>query len=141
MPSVSRSGGSIEMLEGRTRTTMKAGRERGGGGSWPLVLALAVASANAGAQSPGWPQWGGPNRDFKTTATGLAATWPAGGPRELWSRPLGDGYSGIVVEGGTLYTMYRAVKGARGAQRAALTGAGPGPEVVAALDTATGKTV
>jgi outer membrane protein assembly factor BamB len=108
------------------------------GGGWPLLLVL-LASGGARAQSPGWPQWGGPTRDFKTTATGLSPSWPAGGPREVWSRPLGDGYSGIVVEGGALYTMYRPVKGVAGKQ-AALPG-GPGPEIVTALDAATGKTL
>ena len=85
--------------------------------SLPLISAL--------AQSGEWAQWGGPHRDFKSDVTGLAASWPAGGPRTLWSRELGDGYSAIAVEGSTLYTMYRV--GER--------------DVVVALDAATGKTV
>src|SRR5262245_8512122 len=64
-----------------------------------------VSSANSGARD--WLQWGGPQRDFITPVTGLASTWPAEGPKKLWSRPLGDGYSGIAVEGETLYTGYR----------------------------------
>jgi outer membrane protein assembly factor BamB len=43
----------------------------------------------------------------------------------LWTRPLGEGYSGIDVDNGVLYTMYR-----RGDQ-----------EVAAALDAKTGKTI
>jgi len=66
------------------------------------VLAVAVASTGA------WPQWGGPNRDFKVEVTGLAGTWPAAGPPVLWRRPLGEGYSAIVADSGTLYTMYRS---------------------------------
>ncbi len=54
-----------------------------------------------------WPQWGGPHGDFKADSTGLADKWPAGGPKKLWSRDLGDGYSSIVCDGKRLYTMYR----------------------------------
>ena len=53
-----------------------------------------------------WTQWGGPNRNFQTEASGLKDTWPASGPRVVWKRPLGEGYSSPVVEGGVLYTMY-----------------------------------
>ena len=72
-----------------------------------------------------WPQYGGPHRDFTADSTGLADQWPAGGPKKLWSRPLGEGYSEIAVDGGQLYTMYR-----KGAQ-----------EVVISLDAASGKTL
>ncbi|MBA3513528.1 MAG: PQQ-binding-like beta-propeller repeat protein [Pyrinomonadaceae bacterium] len=58
-----------------------------------------------------WPQWGGPNRDFKSDSKKLANRWPAAGPRRLWVRPLGEGHSSIVSETGRLYTMYR--RGAR----------------------------
>ena len=53
-----------------------------------------------------WTQWGGPNRNFQTEASGLKDTWPASGPRVVWKRPLGEGYSSPVVENGVLYTMY-----------------------------------
>ncbi len=72
-----------------------------------------------------WLQWGGQGRDFIAPATELPSSWPAGGPRKLWSRDLGDGYSGIAVEGMTLYTAYR-----RGSQ-----------DVITALDARTGKTL
>lgn len=54
----------------------------------------------------------------------LICTSPAFGQKELWKRPLGEGYSGIAVDGGTLYTMYRSGS----------------DEVVTALGAATGKT-
>lgn len=105
-----------------------------------LGLALA-ASAGAQVQTAGWPQWGGPTRDFKATTRGLAASWPAGGPPTLWSRDLGEGYSSIAVEGATLYTMYRPVKGLLATVMGRFTGSGSEPEVVVALDAATGRTV
>ena len=53
-----------------------------------------------------WTQWGGPYRNFHTEATGLKDTWPASGPRVMWKRSLGEGYSSPAVENGVLYTMY-----------------------------------
>jgi outer membrane protein assembly factor BamB len=93
--------------------------------NWLLFSSLFLAVGDAGAQTPAWPQWGGPDRNFKSQARGLASSWPATGPRQLWSRPLGEGYSAIVAEGDRLFTMYR--QGDK--------------EVVIALDAATGKTV
>ena len=72
-----------------------------------------------------WPQWGGARRDFKSDAKGLAARWPAGGPRKLWERALGEGHSSIVSDGARLYTMYR--RGER--------------EYVVSLDAASGRTL
>ena len=72
-----------------------------------------------------WTQWGGPHRNFQTEASGLKDTWPASGPRVVWKRPLGEGYSAPVVEGSVLYTMY----GKRG------------EEVVLAANAETGETL
>jgi len=72
-----------------------------------------------------WPQFGGPNHDFKVDDPGVAENWPKEGPPVLWSRPLGPGYSSIVGAGERLYTMYRD----------------GGREVVVRLDAATGETI
>ena len=74
-----------------------------------LALTCAVASTTPQAQEtyPSWPQWGGPTRDFHVASDALARSWPSGSPRELWRRPLGEGYSAVLVEGQTLVTMYR----------------------------------
>lgn len=85
----------------------------------PLALVLLAGSASAQ-----WPQWGGPNRDFHSPATGLAEEWPEAGPRKIWERELGAGYSSIVADGGLLFTMYRS----------------DDHEVVVALDAKTGAT-
>lgn len=63
-------------------------------------------SAPAVPRSASWPQWGGPHRNFMTEAAGLRDTWPASGPRVIWRRALGEGYSSIAVDGDVLYTMY-----------------------------------
>ncbi|MCH7631682.1 MAG: PQQ-like beta-propeller repeat protein [Planctomycetes bacterium] len=86
------------------------------------VLLLAILSPLASAQ---WPGWGGPNRNFTVDVKGLSTQWSTDGPKQVWSRDLGPGYSAIAVDQGRLYTMYRKGK----------------KEVVVALDAETGKTV
>ena len=96
----------------------------------------AAASRDEQAPSPAaWLQWGGPTRDFIVGATGLAETWPEGGPRAVWTRTLGPGHSSILVDDGMLFTMYRVGNGR--------TRQGPwdAAESVVALDAATGKTI
>ncbi|MHC4156985.1 MAG: PQQ-binding-like beta-propeller repeat protein, partial [Planctomycetota bacterium] len=52
-----------------------------------------------------WPQFRGPNRDGKSTETGLLKEWPKGGPKLLWSyEGLGAGFSTVIVVDGTVYT-------------------------------------
>ncbi|HKQ48211.1 MAG TPA: DUF6263 family protein [Phycisphaerae bacterium] len=53
-----------------------------------------------------WLQWGGPNRDFNSNATGLANRWPKDGPPKLWEQSLGDGYSALLCDGDTVYSTY-----------------------------------
>ena len=105
-----------------------------------LILPALLGATSASSQVPtgAWPQWGGPTRDFKAPAAKLAASWPASGPRALWSRELGDGYSAIVTDGDALYTMYRPPQGMIGSVVSKFTGSSP--EAVIALDPATGKT-
>jgi outer membrane protein assembly factor BamB len=79
-----------------------------------------------------WLQWGGPNRDFKSDATGLANQWPKGGPPKLWERTLGDGYSGVLCDGDTVYATYSIRD---------KTDPLKGNEFVVALDAKTGKTI
>lgn len=73
----------------------------------PLVAALLALAASAAAADTSWPQWGGPSRNFIAPDAPLAESWPAAGPRTLWRRPLGDGFSAIVSDGTVLYTLYR----------------------------------
>jgi outer membrane protein assembly factor BamB len=92
-----------------------------------LVLVSIVLPAVSGLALAGddWPQWGGPDRNFVITSERLADSWPPEGPLRLWERDLGEGYSGIAVQSGQLFTMVH-----RGSQ-----------EVVVALDASNGKTI
>jgi outer membrane protein assembly factor BamB len=89
-----------------------------------FLLASAAASATSPQPLP-WKQWGGPHRNFTTESGALKPAWPAGGPKVLWKRPLGEGYSSPSAENGVLYTMYGR----------------SGQEIVTALDAASGKTL
>ena len=88
------------------------------------LAALVSGESASDTSTTSWPQWGGPSRNFVVASAGLADSWPADGPRRLWRRPLGDGFSAIVTDGATLYTLYRDGSN----------------DVVIALDAATGKT-
>jgi outer membrane protein assembly factor BamB len=54
-----------------------------------------------------WPQWRGPNRDGVSRETGWLTRWPAKGPKQLWQKETGQGYSSVAVVGDRLYTMFR----------------------------------
>jgi outer membrane protein assembly factor BamB len=58
-------------------------------------------------------------------SNGLAKEWPEGGPKKIWVRELGEGYSSILADAGRLFTMYRVDR----------------EERVISLDAATGKTL
>ncbi|HSG41438.1 MAG TPA: PQQ-binding-like beta-propeller repeat protein, partial [Thermoanaerobaculia bacterium] len=70
------------------------------------VLSLTLTLLAAGPSSAlDWPQFRGVNRDGVSAETGLPRSWPAEGPRVVWKRGIGEGYSGISVVGDRLYTM------------------------------------
>jgi outer membrane protein assembly factor BamB len=100
--------------------------------AWFSVVCVGLVGLPLRAQ---WPQWGGPTRDFHAPAAPLADTWPTGGPRVIWSRPLGTGHSAIAVDDGRLFTLARA-----GNARAKL-GPWSTDEAVVALDAKTGATI
>src|SRR5262249_532540 len=58
-----------------------------------------------------WPHQRGPGYDGVSAETGLADAWPEDGPPRLWSRDLGQGYSGFVVGEGKLFTQRQALGG------------------------------
>lgn len=57
-------------------------------------------------QAEDWSQWRGPNRDAKSSETGLGNTWPSGGPKLLWqAKDLGAGFSTPSSAGGLAYLI------------------------------------
>lgn len=69
-------------------------------GLWP---AIAAEPAAPDGPANDWPQYRGPERSGAVPWP--TAVWPDGGPREVWRRPIGEGFSEVVVVGAALVTM------------------------------------
>jgi outer membrane protein assembly factor BamB len=114
---------------------------RTGGRFWPYSLALAVwVLTSSAGRALDWPQWLGPERDGVWRETGLVTKFPAGGPKVLWRRPIGTGYSGPAVAGGRVYVMDRKRPKDAGGKPVRPTRAGiPGKERTLCLSASDGK--
>ena len=71
-----------------------------------MMFAICVAMLSASFCVAGeWPQFRGPDRSGKAVEGGLLKSWPAGGPKMLWSwQGLGKGFSSMSVADGLIYT-------------------------------------
>jgi outer membrane protein assembly factor BamB len=87
-----------------------------------LLAALPLAAQRGAPAADDWPQYFGAARDGVYRGAPIADAWPAGGPKALWKKPVGEGFSGPVVAGGKLILHHRV-----GAE-----------EVVEAMDVKTG---
>ena len=89
-----------------------------------VLAALATPAAPAPpAAAQDWPHFLGPDRDGRYAGPPLAREWDGGAPRELWRRPVGQGFAGPVVAGQRLLLFHRE----------------RGSEVLVALDAGTGE--
>jgi outer membrane protein assembly factor BamB len=84
-----------------------------------------ILSCLSAASAGDWPQILGPTRNAVATNEKLAESWPTGGPKELWSKKVGDGFSGVAVKGDRAIVFHRVGD----------------EEVVECLNPATGKVV
>jgi outer membrane protein assembly factor BamB len=67
-----------------------------------LIKSNGVPSTIVGA----WPRFRGTNLDnISTDPTPLAKTWPATGPKVLWSIDVGEGFAGAAIWNGRVYVM------------------------------------
>jgi len=70
--------------------------------SWTAAAALCCLAAT---HATDWPQWCGPNRDGKSSETGLLKSWPKDGPPLVWSsKGIGAGFATVSVAAGRHYT-------------------------------------
>jgi len=68
------------------------------------LLAFALFASVGSAQD--WNQWRGPDRSGVSRDKGLLKSWPAGGPKLLWtSAEAGIGYAAPVVVGNRIFCM------------------------------------
>ena len=72
-----------------------------------LTCGAALTAADAQGKRD-WAQWLGPNRDGVSSETGFLTTWPEGGPKRLWDKQVGIGYSSVSVANGKAYAVGNA---------------------------------
>jgi outer membrane protein assembly factor BamB len=98
---------SVRPMTSKEQTSAGIARIRATMARFPLsALALSLTLLAAGpAAALDWPQFRGVNRDGISAETDLPRSWPAEGPRVVWKRAIGEGYSAISVAGDRLYTM------------------------------------
>ncbi|MFC2156265.1 PQQ-binding-like beta-propeller repeat protein [Acidobacteriota bacterium] len=82
-----------------------------------------ISSQNGNAE---WSQYRGPNRDGVAVTSPPLKAWPKGSqPFQVWKRPIGEGFSGIVIVGERFISAFSDDK----------------TEFMAAFEKATGKEV
>ncbi len=71
-----------------------------------FLFACALALSSSTLNADDWTQWRGNDRDGKSAEKGLADSWPASGPKQLWRVDgLGGGFSTPSAADGTLYLL------------------------------------
>lgn len=68
------------------------------------VTVLTMASC---AMAADWPGFAGPRRDGISEETGLLKTWPAEGPKVLWTTTVGEGFGGAAIADGQVFILDR----------------------------------
>src|SRR5687767_4874422 len=71
------------------------------------LATLLVALSVTGTFAAEWPWVYGPARNGTSDQKGLLRTWPADGPKVLWTAPVGPGFGGAAVGGGKVYLLDR----------------------------------
>lgn len=67
---------------------------------------LAICLTGSGAAGD-WPQILGPSRNGHAVGETLPDAWPKGGPKTLWTRPVGSGFAGPAVMGERVVVFHR----------------------------------
>ncbi|KPL23551.1 MAG: serine/threonine protein kinase [Phycisphaerae bacterium SM1_79] len=72
-----------------------------------VMLIAAILMITTGVTlAADWPQWRGPNRDGKSSDTGLLKEWPKDGPALAWKiTGIGGGYSAASIAAGRIFGM------------------------------------
>ena len=89
------------------------------------LIGFSILFSGSPLSAGDWPQILGPDRNGIAGKENLADSWPAGGPKTVWTHPVGSGFAGVAVANGKAIVFHRV----RGSER------------VEALDALTGKPV
>lgn len=71
------------------------------------LATLVLISLTAPALASDWPQFLGPTRNGTYPDHDLVDAFPPNGPKILWTKDIGQGFSGPVVSGGKLVLFHR----------------------------------
>ena len=74
------------------------------------LAAIFVVLSVAYPLAADWPWLYGPRRNHTSEQKGLLRTWPEGGPKVLWTIPMGAGFGGPAVSAGNVYLLDRDEK-------------------------------
>jgi outer membrane protein assembly factor BamB len=72
-----------------------------------LIPALIAVALSAQSTVTDWPQYLGPDRNGVYRGPTLAETWGPNGPRVVWQKQVGQGFSGPVVADGRVILFHR----------------------------------
>lgn len=72
-----------------------------------FILAGFLVIINPTLFAQDWPQFLGPERNSTSPQKNLLRSWPAEGPKVLWTVNIGIGYGGPVVKNGKVYFLDR----------------------------------
>lgn len=75
------------------------------GGGPRLTAETTTAKVDISTSADDFPQFRGAARDGRVPGARLARDWAAQPPRELWRRPVGEGWSGFAVVGNLAITQ------------------------------------
>ena len=92
---------TIKFGESHVKTTLKSRMNV----SKTTVISVAAMLLINGAAALGddWPVYRGPNHNGFSSETNWKANWPAEGPKKLWTKSIGLGFSSITVANGRAY--------------------------------------
>jgi outer membrane protein assembly factor BamB len=72
-----------------------------------MILSIFILFAFNQVSASDWPQYLGPDRNGVSAEKGLLRSWPAEGPKVLWTVPLGEGFGGAAISKGKVYVYDR----------------------------------
>jgi outer membrane protein assembly factor BamB len=76
-----------------------------------ILTGVLLAGVLAGSAMADWPQYAGPNRNNMAQETGLMKSWPAEGPKVLWTVKLGEGFGAAAIRDGQVFVLDHTVAG------------------------------
>jgi outer membrane protein assembly factor BamB len=72
-----------------------------------FAVCLATVFTNDSASAGDWPQILGPNRNGIAQKESISSSWPSGGPKFVWEKEVGQGFSGVSIANGIAVVFHR----------------------------------